>query len=303
MQQDSDAAPLAQRQPRNISSEVAHNALEWAGKSYKPGESFRCQDFVNHVLDQTYPDLANRIGTSRNPVDGMESGPLLASRFAGSDVSQRVSLKDAQPGDIVVFTNTFKDENGREYPKGTITHVGIYVGDGKMVHRPTSDRSVELTSVDIFNPNRTEVQFYRPHAYERIQQQENTPHQPSTRGLRADAEGGGPSLMEQADRAFAKLPAERLAQLGDRDAAVLGAAFAAHAAKFDKIAEVMPDAAGKVWVFDRSMSDHSAQRAAFDPNALPAARIGEAMAQLQAPRPDKPEATAMAAPSLGRGMG
>jgi hypothetical protein len=302
MQQDSDAALLGQRQQRNISAEVADTALAWAGKSYKPGESFRCQDFVNHVLDQTYPDLANRIGTSRNPVDGMESGPLLASRFAGSDVSQRVSLKDAQPGDIVVFTNTFKDENGREYPKGTITHVGIYVGDGKMVHRPTSDRSVELTSVDIFNPSRTEVQFYRPHAYERIQQLENTPQPPSTRGLRADAEGGGPSLLEQAERAFAKLPAERLAQLGDRDAAVLGAAFTAHTAKFDKIAEVMPDTAGNVWVFNRPMSDQSAQRAAFDPNALPNNRIDAVMTQLQAPRQDKPEAIAVVAPAT-RGMG
>ena len=52
-----------------------------------------------------------------------------------STMGQPVSRADLRPGDLVFFYN----------PVG---HVGIYIGDGKMVHAPTSGDVVRIASVD-----------------------------------------------------------------------------------------------------------------------------------------------------------
>lgn len=43
------------------------------------------------------------------------------------DMSESVSYEELQPGDLVFFTNTYESDY-------TVTHVGIYVGDGVMIH-------------------------------------------------------------------------------------------------------------------------------------------------------------------------
>ena len=37
-----------------------------------------------------------------------------------------------------------------EFPPDAITHVGIYVGNGEMIDRPTSSEPVKRRSIDIF---------------------------------------------------------------------------------------------------------------------------------------------------------
>jgi hypothetical protein len=160
------AKPTAQNTPatpaRDIGADIAETAKSWAGKSFKPGETERCQDFVNSVLNQTSPGLANKIGTTRQAQDGMESGEYLASRFSGNDVGRKIPVSEARPGDIVMFKNTYGD-----YPAGTITHVGIYVGDGMMVDRPTASKPVQMRSINTFGEDNVVV--YRPHAYGQTQ--------------------------------------------------------------------------------------------------------------------------------------
>lgn len=51
-----------------------------------------------------------------------------------------VKRKDLQPGDLIFFAH--------HKGKGNVYHVGMYIGDGKMVHAPNSSKKVEIASVN-----------------------------------------------------------------------------------------------------------------------------------------------------------
>ncbi|WP_318616348.1 C40 family peptidase [Sporosarcina sp. YIM B06819] len=52
-----------------------------------------------------------------------------------------VTKKNRQPGDLLFFAHN--------KGKGKVYHVGMYIGDGKMLHAPNSSRKVEVIPVDI----------------------------------------------------------------------------------------------------------------------------------------------------------
>lgn len=52
-----------------------------------------------------------------------------------------VKRKDLQPGDLLFFAHN--------KGKGKVYHVGMYIGDGKMVHAPNSSKKVEIIKFDI----------------------------------------------------------------------------------------------------------------------------------------------------------
>jgi len=99
-------------------------------------------EFVRHVLTEAGSPLADQVTGA--PIDGLPTGPALASSLAGHDLGPMADrIGELQPGDIVFEANTYGS-----WPAGTITHVGIYIGGGYMVHRPTSDRPVEEASLN-----------------------------------------------------------------------------------------------------------------------------------------------------------
>ena len=51
--------------------------------------------------------------------------------------ARRVSLPDAQPGDLLFF------RGGRK-----ISHVGIYIGNGYFVHAPSTGKTVSVANLD-----------------------------------------------------------------------------------------------------------------------------------------------------------
>ncbi len=57
------------------------------------------------------------------------------------DATQRLDPGELQPGDLVFFAQTYPD------PANWITHVGIYVGDGQMIHAPHTGSYVHVQDV------------------------------------------------------------------------------------------------------------------------------------------------------------
>lgn len=121
---------------------IVQAALGWAGRDFNPGQKEQCAYFVRAVFEE----VGIKLGVTTNPLDGHSTGEGFANSFYGEDLGQIIKDKsDLKPGDVVMFFNTYGD-----YPKGTVTHVGIYVGDGKMVDRPTASAPVAHRGIDAF---------------------------------------------------------------------------------------------------------------------------------------------------------
>lgn len=65
---------------------------------------------------------------------------VLAPRDTASqrDAGRRIAFDDAQPGDLLFYR--FENSGG--------LHVGLYLGDGRMIHAPASGRQVSLVAVE-----------------------------------------------------------------------------------------------------------------------------------------------------------
>lgn len=130
-----------------MSSAAARIAEAWVGTDFHPGQTEQCAVFVRHVFRKAGIDLP----VAKHPTDWEQTknqaqGPGYANSFAGDEVGRRITrIADLRPGDIVMWRNTYGD-----YARGTITHVGIYVGGGMFVHRPTSTRPVEKAHLSGF---------------------------------------------------------------------------------------------------------------------------------------------------------
>lgn len=100
----------------------------WGGSS--PDTSFDCSGFVSYVIN----NCGNGWNVGRQTANGLLSK------------CTRVSATDAKPGDLIFFQGTY-DVQGA-------SHVGIYVGDGMMLH---CGNPIQYTSI---NSNFWQDHFY-----------------------------------------------------------------------------------------------------------------------------------------------
>jgi len=88
-----------------------------------------------------------------NPAVGLDCSGLVQLVFGQLGISlprtaqqqynatTRVARDQLQPGDLVFFARTYDD------PNDWVTHVGIYVGDGKQINAPTTGQVVSIQPV------------------------------------------------------------------------------------------------------------------------------------------------------------
>ena len=84
-----------------------------------------------------------------NPATGFDCSGLVYYSYAQAGITvprtsseqfraaRKISLAEAQPGDVVFFQDQEK-----------LSHVGIYLGRGRFIHAPTSGRTVSVASID-----------------------------------------------------------------------------------------------------------------------------------------------------------
>ena len=125
------------------SSVLVSNAQKWVGKEFNPGESAQCAYFVRAVLEES----GVTIGVTQQPYDGYTTSEGYANSFFGKDIGLLIyNASDLRAGDLIAFSNTYGD-----WPDGTITHGGIYIGDGMMIDRPTASEPVQKSAIADFD--------------------------------------------------------------------------------------------------------------------------------------------------------
>ncbi len=105
---------------------IADFAMQYLGSPYvmggsDPNKGFDCSGFVFYVMEQTGHKLKARTST-----DQYHS-------------STRIQKEVLIPGDLVFFTGT--------YGSSEVSHVGIYLGDGRMIH--SGDESTGVCIADL----------------------------------------------------------------------------------------------------------------------------------------------------------
>ena len=112
------AAPAAQAAAAR--SGAMATAMAQLGKPYRWGatgpSAFDCSGLVSYAFDKAGKDLPR---TSR----------------AQAQVGTKVSKSNLKPGDLVFYYSP-------------ISHVGIYIGDGQIVHASTSGQPVKISDID-----------------------------------------------------------------------------------------------------------------------------------------------------------
>jgi len=104
---------------------LLEEAMKHLGKPYVYGasgpNSFDCSGFVSYVLNQS----------------GVRSFPRTNVRGLWA-MTNPVSPGNAQPGDLIFFHSTYSTPS-------PVTHVGIYLGNGQMIH---AGKPVNITSIN-----------------------------------------------------------------------------------------------------------------------------------------------------------
>ena len=92
-----------------------------------PKDGMDCSSFTGYVLG-----LDRNIWTAQAQANAAQSR---GTRF--------MDRKQAKKGDLIFFHSTYDTGRGER-----VTHVGIYLGNGKMIHTGTPGRGVEVVSID-----------------------------------------------------------------------------------------------------------------------------------------------------------
>jgi len=106
-----------------VRSSIAQLALSMVGVPYRyggadPGAGFDCSGLVHYAYAS----------------NGQVVPRTSQSQF---DAARKIPLEDAAEGDLLFFRDQEK-----------LSHVAIYLGDGRFVHAPSSGRTVSVARVD-----------------------------------------------------------------------------------------------------------------------------------------------------------
>jgi cell wall-associated NlpC family hydrolase len=95
--------------------------IRYVRGGHDPSTGFDCSGFVRYVFAHAV---------------GMQLPANSAAQFLAG---LKIKRADMKPGDLVFF---------HTYGRRRISHVGIYISDGRFIHSPATGKSVEISSLD-----------------------------------------------------------------------------------------------------------------------------------------------------------
>ena len=117
------AACASTAKEASVSDQAASSAAKMVGKPYKYGGAsptgFDCSGLIFFSYQQAGVTLPHNTSQQRR-------------------ISQRVKVAELKRGDLLFF-----DQEGKKH-----SHVGIYLGDRRFVHAPSSGKQVRNDSLD-----------------------------------------------------------------------------------------------------------------------------------------------------------
>lgn len=119
-----EQSPQKEETPEPAKNELGEIAKKYIGTAYKSGgktpDGFDCSGLVLYCLNESGYDTKD-LGSSHD---------LYL-------ISEHISEKDIRPGDLVFFKGTYNTDK--------VSHVGIFLGEGKMIHAGTKE--VEIVNL------------------------------------------------------------------------------------------------------------------------------------------------------------
>ncbi|HEY8570264.1 NlpC/P60 family protein [Microbulbifer sp.] len=142
------AAPVEQQWQDNVRAsamgqKLVATALPWENRPYRVGEAEQCMNWTREILAAACGEHFSTLETQK-PWDAHLLGaddellPEHVDSLAADEFGEKIeSIRALQPGDLVFLKNTYGD-----WAEGVLTHVGIALGDGRYIHRMTSNHGL-----------------------------------------------------------------------------------------------------------------------------------------------------------------
>lgn len=129
---------------------VPYNSMNYGPKE-DGSKGFGCAMFVSYVYNNLlFGGVSGQNDTSSGFYGSCKNywGNATNDNFnAHNKGFVEVSLKDAKPGDVICFVDTDGKGTGHD-SASSCYHVGIYEGDGKMIHSSTTTNGVGEIDID-----------------------------------------------------------------------------------------------------------------------------------------------------------
>ncbi|MFV8781498.1 hypothetical protein ACNKU7_03655 [Microbulbifer sp. SA54] len=140
---ESSSESRASQPEQSLADKLVREALPWENREYRLGKAEQCMNWTREVLVAACGGHFASLET-KTPWDqhllgpGDELLPEHVDSLAGDEFGEKVHTVAALiPGDLVFLKNTYGD-----WADGVLTHVGIALGDGRYIHRMTSNEGL-----------------------------------------------------------------------------------------------------------------------------------------------------------------
>lgn len=126
-----------------MAQKLVATALPWENRAYRIGEAEQCMNWTREILVAACGEHFSTLETQK-PWDAHLLGaddellPEHVDSLAADEFGEKIeSIRALQPGDLVFLKNTYGN-----WAEGVLTHVGIALGDGRYIHRMTSNHGL-----------------------------------------------------------------------------------------------------------------------------------------------------------------